>query len=369
MRMPDAINPGPQNLSSTMERAFANHALAALVCLPVLLCPTNLRGQQPDLPSTRVQSAQPAKPLAGLPARQANPLPYFIAPDDLLQIDVLDVDQLSREYRVGPDGTITIPLLSNSIVAKGLTPEQLSAVISDRLRTSGLVSKPHVIVAVKSSRVNSVAILGAVRKPQIYPVFGTTTLLDVISQAEGLADDAGSTAIVTRGELARQSADQGSGAGEAGQESGTGPVQKVDLKELMQSGDSALNLTIYPGDRITVDRAGIVYVVGAVNRPGGFTLRSDREEMTVLKAVALGEGLTTTARARNAMIIRQGPQIPGGRQEIAVNLSNIVAGRAPDHELLPNDILFVPDSASKKALRRGAEAAVQIATGIIIFRR
>jgi hypothetical protein len=69
------------------------------------------------------------------------------------------------------------------------------------------------------------------------------------------------------------------------------------------------------------------------------------------------------------MIIRQSPKVPGGRQEITVNLAKVFAGRAPDQELQPNDILFVPDSTSRKALRQGANTALQIATGVIIFRR
>jgi polysaccharide biosynthesis/export protein len=347
----------------------ARIVLVACACALMVLLPRGLEAQQTDAASARISPDAPARSQTSGALPVAGPLQYFIAPDDLLEIDVMDVAELSREYRVGPDGAITIPLLSSSIVAQGLTPEQLAAVISDRLRMSGLVSKPHVVVAVKSSRVHSVAILGAVRRPQIYPVFGTTTLLDIISQAEGLADDAGNSAIVTRGDMARQAAKPAGNPGDSEAANTQSAVEKVDLKKLMESGDPALNLTIYPGDRVTVERAGIVYVVGAVNRPGGFTLRSDHEEMTVLKAVALGEGLSSTARAKDAMIIRQGPQIPGGREEIAVNLSNVVSGRAPDQRLRPNDILFVPDSASKRALRRGAEAAIQIATGIIIFRR
>ncbi len=298
---------------------------------------------------------------------------YSIAPDDLLNIDVVDVPELTREYRVSPEGTITLPWLPKPIVALDLTTAQLSAVISDQLRTAGLVSHPNVVVTVKASRVHSVAIMGAVKKPQIYPLFGTTTLLDVLSQAEGLADDAGNTAIVTRGDTALRIFGLQPGLRHQDQSSElmrpAGGTEKVDLKELMETGNSGLNTTIYPGDRVMVERAGIVYVVGAVNRPGGFTLRNDREEMTVLKALALGEGLKSTAQPKNAMIIRQGHRIPGGREEIAVNLPKILAGRVPDRQLQPNDILFVPDSAPKKAFYRGAEAAVQVATGVIVYRR
>ena len=303
-----------------------------------------------------------------LPVRSSQ-FQYSVAPDDLLDVYVVDVPELSREYRVSPDGKLTIPLLPAPIVAQGLTPDQLAAVISDRLRSTKMVSYPHVVVTVKTSRVHSVTIMGAVKQPQIYPVFGTTTLLDVLSQAQGLADDAGNTVIIMRGTLAQHAFAFDKNKENARQEEPESNITKVDLRKLLQSGDPSLNVTVYPGDKITVDRAGIVYVVGAVKRPGGFTLKTDHENMTVLKAVALGEGLTSTALRKKAMIIRQSPKVPGGRQEITVNLAKVFAGRAPDQELQPNDILFVPDSTSRKALRQGANTALQIATGVIIFRR
>lgn len=146
-------------------------------------------------------------------------------------------------------------------------------------------------------------------------------------------------------------------------------VVTVDLKRLMESGDPALNLDVFPGDRVTVQRAGIIYVVGAVNRAGGFPLKDDQEEMTVLKAIALAQDLKPTAQKDRAMIMRKNPQIAGGREEIPVDLKMVLIGRAPDRPMQPNDILFIPDSAGKKALRRAAEAAIQVTTGLVIWRR
>lgn len=293
-------------------------------------------------------------------------LEYIIDADDVIDVYIVGVPQLSRSYRVSPDGTIMIPLLPSPIAAQGLTLNQLSAVISNKLRTEGLVSHPHVIVAVKSSQSHAVAISGAVQNPQIYPVFAPTTLLDVISQAGGLAPDAGSTAIITRGDAAMQASWLARDSGPPVSPDGT---IKVNLTKLLATGDPKLNIPIYPGDKVTIQRAGVVYVVGAVGRPGGFTLSGGREKMTVLQAVALGEGLKGTALKKKAMIIRRGKQFPGGREEIPVNLKKILSGHAPDPRLVANDILFVPDSASKRAMRRGAEAAIQIATGLVIWGR
>jgi polysaccharide export outer membrane protein len=300
-------------------------------------------------------------------ARHTGEFRYTIVRDDLLNIHVVDVRELSGEYRVGPDGTITLPLMAKPVVAEGLTPHELSAAITDQLRSSRLVSRPNVLVTVKSSRLHSVAIMGAVNKPQIYPLFGATTVLDVLSQAEGLAKDAGNTLIITRGALA---AGDSRHNGATGNGEGAAPATlRVDLRRLLETGDPNLNLAVYPGDRVTVERAGIVYVIGAVRRPGGFPIETTRTEMTVLQALALGEGMKSTALQKKAVIIRRDPRFPKGREEIAINLKSVLAGQEADPGLKPDDILFVPESGSKVALQRGTEAAIQVATGVIIWRR
>lgn len=337
------------------------------LCLAILpLClPLRLRGQAPVATRSQKNDAGAASVRQSVAPNAAADTQYVIDADDVLIVDVVDVPQLSRDYRVGPDGAITIPLLDSPVKAEGLTLKQLSVVISHRLRAAQLVSHPHVLVSVKSSRAHAVAVAGAVRNPQIYTVFAPTTLLDVLSQAGGLATDAGSTAIITR----RLPASASSWL--AGDSSALPAPRtiRVNLQKLLATGDPSLNLTIYPGDKVTVQRAGVVYVVGAVHRPGGFPMSNGRDQMTVLQAVALGQGLKSTALQKKAMIIRRGPKFPNGRQEISVNLKRILSGHASDPGLEANDILFIPDSTSKRALRRGAEAAVQIATGIVIWGR
>ena len=285
---------------------------------------------------------------------------YFISPDDLLDLYIVDVPELSRTYRVSPTGQVTVPLLSHPLQVAGLTLQQFADLTTHELKTLGLVSDPRVTVNVKESRTHSVAITGAVKKPQIYFVFGRTTLLDVISQAEGLAEDASSVANISRGEIGQRVLEA------KGQP--VAAVSTVDLDRLLTTGDPTLNIDIYPGDRITVAPAGIVYVVGAVNKPGGFALTASRKRLTVLQALALAEDIKSTAMANKAMIVRRGPQYPEGRLEIPVKLKEVLAGKAPDLPLQVEDILFVPDSPGKKAALRGVEAAIQVATGVAIYR-
>ena len=83
---------------------------------------------------------------------------FLITPDDVLEIIVFDVPQMSRQYRVSPSGVIVFPLLAEPIHAAGMTPAQLSQAIATELRNSGMVSNPQVNVEVKESRLHSVAV-------------------------------------------------------------------------------------------------------------------------------------------------------------------------------------------------------------------
>jgi len=329
-----------------------------------LFCSTALAGAQSMAAAKDPKTAGPdvSPSTASLPGSEN--LEYIIAADDLLDVYVIDVPELSREYLVSPDGTITLPLLSEPITAAGLSPNQLSAVIAAKLRSAGMVTHASVTVSIKASRGHSIAISGAVRSPQVYPIFGETNLLNVLSQAGGLADDASDTAVITRGDTAMRAI--GFQGGQDGKPETLPPaILKVNLKKLFESGDPKSNIPLYPGDTVTVQRAGVVYVVGAVNRAGGYTLARSWEDMTVLKAVALAGNLTSTAKRNKAVIIRKDPAAPGGREEIPVNLKKVLDGHAPDQTLEANDILFVPDSAGKKALQRGAQVALSAGTMLI----
>ena len=301
------------------------------------------------------------KPMAATRAED-----YFIGPDDLLNVYILDVPELSRDYRVSATGAITFPVLAKPLDASGLTLAQFSERLSQELKAQGLVSDPHITISVDQSSLHSVSITGAVRQPQIYPVLSRTTLLDVLSQAGGLADDAGGTAIVRRGDIGVRASRLASGAAPAGAPP-DGETLTVDLKQLLETSDPSLNPSIYPGDRITVARAGVVYVVGAVNKPGGFTMKASTRGMTVLQAIALAEDTKTTAMRKQTVIIRSDPQAQDGRKQIPVDLKAILQGKSPDPVLQAEDILFVPDSTGKRAFNRGIESVLQATTGIAIY--
>lgn len=334
--------------------------IAAVVGMIMANWPVLLNAQQHPPMQDRAQKQSSANPseLTGSVLPQPG---YTIAPGDRLNVYVVGVPELSRSYRVNPAGRITMPMLDHPVAAKGLTPDKLSDAIASALRRQDLISHPDVLVSVESSPANSIAVTGSVAKPGLYSVLGPTTIVAIISRAGGLAPDAGSMAIVVRGPKAMQLLKNHGVPGASNPVLPPTQTVKIPIRHLLDTGDEAQNLPLYSGDVIDVPRAGIVYVVGAVNRAGGFALTGEQNELTVLQAIALAGNVTRTATLKEAVIIRRDPQASASRQQIHVNLKRILSGKAPDRPLNAGDILFVPDSTGKQVLARALAAVTSIA--------
>jgi len=311
-----------------------------------------LKAQDPvqGLKSGPSAPALPTPPAAPSPAPLSDE--YLINPNDVLDVDVYDVPELSHTYTVSPSGAVTVPLLPNPLQAAGLTPDQFARAMEEAFRQSGRLRRPEIAVWVKQPRTLPVIVDGAVRNPLVLPEIGRTRLVDILAQCGGLADGAGTNVTITRGPLAlRDLAIEGGLAA---------PTLTIELKKVMDGSDPASTIAVWPGDRVSVERAGVYYVLGEVRTPGGYTLKNARDELTVLRAVALAGDVTIVARKRKAMIIRKDPKAPNGREEIKVDLQSILTGRSPDPILQADDILFVPGSGGKKALHTLANAPAAI---------
>jgi polysaccharide export outer membrane protein len=346
----------------------------------------NQNASQPKLETTedwnrRLTELSDTNPSA--PATTAQE--YRIGPEDVLNINIFEAQELNREARVSANGEISLPLLG-SIRAAGLTPRELEFVLQELLHRT-YMKDPHVSVFVREMQSHPVSVMGAVRRPGVFQIRGSKTLLEILSLAEGLADDAGETVIILRGAAlspepdpatdhkavadhlssAAQNADEVRVASSEVNGSLSSPENavRVNLKDLLESADSRNNPMVHPGDIVKVTRAGIVYVIGEVRKPGGFALKSN-ESISVVQALALSEGLTRTAAKGNARIIRTDPQ-NGERKETPIDLGKILAGKAPDPMLEAKDIVFVPNSAAKTTFGRGTEVAAQTLAGILIF--
>jgi polysaccharide export outer membrane protein len=314
----------------------------------------------------RVETAQDVNErIRALSTAQKGPAgDYVIGGGDLLKIDVFDVPDLSREVRVAESGYISLPLIPVKIRAAGLSPFQLEEKLVELLQVHGLVSKPEVTVFVQEQRSQPITVIGAVRAPKVLQAVRTMTLLEVLSEAGGIADDAGHLVMVTRPVGPPR---EGTGGDPEKTAPAAGQTFSIRLKDLLESGEPQFNIRILGGDIVSIPRAGIIYIAGAVERPGGFVLQSDAEEMTALKLVALAQGLKGSAKPGQAVILRKNRET-GQNQEIELHLGKIMARKAGDVPLLPNDILFVPDSTGKKVLRRMGEVSLGITSGLVIIR-
>ena len=285
---------------------------------------------------------------------------YILGPEDVIDIEVFNLPELSKSVRVANDGMISL-LLIGRVQAAGLTAEQLRKELADKWGENYL-QDPQVMVFVNQFKAKPVSVIGAVEKPGLYPLTGRRTLIEMLSMAGGFGkrgtSAAGRTVLVTRK----------SGFGDLQPVDGMhirGPDQiEIDLNRLLYTRDQSLNIEIKPLDIISVSKAEVVYVTGAVNKPGGFVLE-DRPTMTVLQAVAMAQGLTFTAAKKSARIIRTNQD--GSKREVPVDLSQILKGRAQDTTLLADDILFVPDSTKKLLGQRSTDAAFAAFTGWLIW--
>src|SRR5208282_1220585 len=259
---------------------------------------------------------------------------------DLVDISVFGVPDLSTKTRISGSGDVYLPLIDYVHVAD-LTTDEAQELIQKRLEDGGFVRGPHVAIFVDESASQAITMVGEVSRPGPYPAIGERRLFDLISAAGGLTDKAGrNVTIEHRGD----------------------PGQRVDLQLSSNlAEDTQNNVDVFPGDTIIVSRAGIVYVVGDVNRPSGFLIEDNA--LSVLKALALAGGSTRTSALGKARILRQ---TPSGVEEIPINLKKVLYAKAPDVPLVKGDILFIPGSSAKAAAYRTADAAMSLSTSVAI---
>ena len=362
-------------------------ALALSVCFSsfvMLHAASSLRAQNVE---TSDKANERLRTLAASSNRTPAPSDYVIGPGDLVNVQVFDVPEMSRELRVSQTGTIGMPLVPVRLHVAGLTETQTERKITEVLEANGLISHPEVSVTVKEKKSRPITIVGAVAHPQVYEADRQVTLIDVLAQAGGITADAGDHVIVTRPERdnlqdaadAAQNMAPVESASDAANPPNAAPAATpsqippplvntitVNLSQILETGDMVNNVVIQPGDVVTVPHAGIVYVLGAVPRPGGYTVTNDRAQLSTLKVLSLAGGLERTAKSDRAVIVRK--DATGKQQEVDVDLKKIMKFEAEDVQLRPSDILYVPRSAGKQAALRAAELATAIGTGVLIYR-
>ena len=272
---------------------------------------------------------------------------------DLLYVSVANWTEVTRSYRITPDGTITLPALKHSIPVSGLSAAEIEKTIASALSTEKILVNPMVTVNVVEYRSRTVEVVGAVRHPVTFQALGQVRLLDAIARAEGVSPEAGTEVLLYRTK----------------EKGGSGDVQHISLKRLIDGSDASLNQLLQGGDQIRVPQAGKLYVLGNVKSPGAYPI-TEAEGMTVLKALALCQGMLPYSH-KTAIIFRP-KKDSAQRDEVVVSLKDIVKHHSPDVPLNANDILYIPDNSGKKitaeVLARVGTFGSSTASGLLIFR-
>jgi polysaccharide biosynthesis/export protein len=238
---------------------------------------------------------------------------YSVGASDVLRVTVFNEEKLSGLFRVDTDGTITYPMLGRLKVA-GQTSRDIEAVLTKMLE-DGYVRRPTVAVEVQEFRSRTIFILGQVRNAGKYPLQGELNVVEALSMAGSLTNDASKEIRVIR---PRQPAARTSAA--LPEAPGDADVLRVDLKEI-EDGNIAANIRLQDGDTIYVPDAARFFISGHVRTPGSYVLERG---MTVQQAIAVGGGITERGSNRGIKIKREDPKRPGVFIEVNVRLTDRV---------------------------------------------
>lgn len=292
--------------------------------------------------------AQPQAPV-GLAVRPD----YILGSNDQILIRSAQVAEISdRPFRIDTDGFIELPLVGR-IKAAGMTIQALETDLASRFRE--YVRNPQVFITLTQFRSEPVFFMGAFRTPGIYPLQGGRSLIEMLSYVGGLQPNASRRLRITRrsesGPIPLPNAVQDADK----------KVSTVDisLERLTESVNPEEDIILKPFDVVSAERAERVYVTGDVTRASSIEL-GERNSISVTQALAEAGGLTPTANRDKVRVLR--PILGTNRRaQIEIDLKGVLAGRARDFPLLPNDVLFVPRSGARTtALALGTSMAASV---------
>lgn len=250
---------------------------------------------------------------------------YIIGPRDLLEIKVFELPELNQTVRVSEDGSITLPLL-NKVVVGGLSKDAVERKLADLLEER-YVKNPQVSVFIREYQSRVVAVIGAVENPGMYELVGDQNLLQMISKAGGIKENASNELYVLR---------EGKSGGSAS--------LSIDIHDLMANGNPKLNIPILPGDiiNVPVDRIVLVFVFGEVRNPGALQVKTS-QRVTLLQAIAQAGG-TAEGALKSGITVKRKDKETGREIKMKFNLKDIISGKRADIELLEGDVVYVPES-------------------------
>lgn len=332
--------------------------LQVSVCTAVLLtalaemgvAQVTLQQQMPNYQSGPPSAAAASRNRAGVPIGAPNselrivPEDFAklkLAPGFLVSLNVLDDPDFSGSFRVDEQGDINIPILAAVHIA-GETAAEAREQIKKRLSAEQILNDPQVTLTIIEYTAPEVTIIGEVSSPGKYPLLVPRELVDVLALAGGPTLLAGNEVQII---------------------SSSKPAESVLVHYSRGSNPQSIeNVLVHPGDTVQVKRAGIVYVLGAVNRPGGYVMQEDGT-LNVLQAISLANGTGPTASMKKIYLLRRNSD--GTEVYIELSYKGITRGKYADVQLHATDVLFVPTSAFKSVLTNSQAVLASAASASI----
>ncbi len=284
------------------------------------------------------QSAQ-SQLRAGNPAESGPAI--RIGPGDEVDVTVFGFPELSQHLRVGNVGDVSLPLIGTVHLA-GASSDEAQTLIEKLLADGSYVNNPHVSVYVKEYTAEGISLIGEVSRPGVYPAIGAHRLMDVIQSAGGLTEKSGKTVTVSH------------------RDDPQNPITLTLTTDAVKMAQN--NIDVLPGDTIVVSKAGILYIFGEVNRPGGFVIEGNN--IMASEALAMAAGPTRMASLNRTRIIRRTPE---GLRDTPLPLTKVLQAKSPDVALQANDIIYVPESKLKGAISTGNIVSLLASAAIYKF--
>lgn len=289
----------------------------------------------------------PSQPVPGMVDQAGVAMALPIAAGDFLEVSEFHLPEFRTQVRVAQDGTVELPLVG-PVQVRGLSEQEAARAIEKGLLVKGMLLHPQVTVLVTNAAGQDVSVMGEVARPGVYAYTVHHRLLDLIAAAQGLTPNAGRLVNIFHRDDPKTP-----------HPVVLEPAGAVSAADAKVDHDPELE----PGDTVLVSRAGLVYVIGDVVRPGGFAV-DPVQGLTVVQALSLAWGATPNAATGKAILIRDQT---GGRTLTTLNLKRMIHGQDPDEPVRDRDILFVPDSTAKNLVNKSIEAAIQSAIGVSIY--
>jgi len=303
---------------------------------------------QPIETASPLQQGKDTAQVSAIPLPPENRRDIKLGVGDLMSIKVYGVSELNDDVRINGAGDISLALIGN-VHVEGLTSEQVERLLEKKLVDGGYLREPHVAIYVKEYVTQGVSIMGEISKPGSYPLMGIRRLYDAITIAGGPTPKTGDKVTITHREHPE-----------------TPVVVHLGPNFISNMSQQDANVEIFPGDVIVFDKAGIVYVVGNVNKPGGYVMENN-EGLTVLQVMAMAGGQSKDAALGHAKIIHK-TNAGDFVKETPIPLDKIMGGKSKDIALQAEDILFVPNSLARGAARKTLDNILGIITSAAIYR-